>query len=234
MSVQQVNVFICKINRATEPIENMVLKIGGSPVFSEKPDWPICKQCGQNMDFLAQIPLSDPIPFSKTYQMAYIFMCPGSFDQRGWLQCDTWDPVSGANKVILQNYTGTTFIPETVSEYPDYFVTLTRSKEPLIDTADYKIEDDLHDIVSDKTKIGGVPLWLQTNETPKCPVCNGAMIFVAQLDAELDGSLPAQFTNKDLEYYNFLHFGGDDGIGYVFLCKRECTSEGITFQWQCT
>lgn len=106
MSVQQANVFICKIYRAKEPIKNTVLKLGGSPVFSEKTNWPICKQCGQNMDFLAQIPLNDPVSFSQNYQMAYIFMCPGSFDQKEWLQCETWNPISGTNKVILQKYTG--------------------------------------------------------------------------------------------------------------------------------
>jgi hypothetical protein len=186
------------------------------------------------MDFLAQVPLQQPLHLSSRYSMAYIFMCPGRFDEKGWLTCKTWDPFSGANKVIIQELSGHTELISRPSEFPDYSVTLEHVIKPLIDTSDYALPDELIEEVHGSTKLGGVPMWLQDNETPQCPTCHGPMMFAAQFDAALDGSLPADPAKWDAEAYKFLHFGGDDGIGYLFLCRDECGPDIGFFLWQCT
>lgn len=157
-------------------------------------------------------------------------MCPGKFDKRGWLECETWIPFSGANEVILQEYSPSSFLLDVESEYPDYAIQLQHVLEPFIDTSVNVINDEFRK-VSELSKIGGVPSWIQNNETPICPKCNRPMEFVAQLSAELDGSLPAYPSRWDDEKYKFFHFGGDDGIGYLFLCKNECQA---AFLWQCS
>jgi hypothetical protein len=143
------------------------------------------------MDFLAQISLRTPIRFPTRYEMAYVFMCPGKFDERGWLECRTSEPHSGANAVILQKSSASLTVPGRLPAYPDYVVTLKHAREPLVDTSDCEIEEDLLEAVSESTKIGGVPLWLQGSEVPVCPACGGPMEFVSQIDAALDGPLPA-------------------------------------------
>jgi len=166
--------------------------------------------------------------------MAHVFMCPGKFDKKGWLQCKTWNPHAGANAVIVQGNSNRVIVSDHVAEYPDYSVTLECVREALIDTTDYEIEEGLRQTVFESTKIGGVPFWLQANETPACPACGGSMKFVAQFAAELDGPLPADPREWDDEKYKFFHFGGDDGIGYLFLCENECGPNGAVFLWQYT
>jgi hypothetical protein len=229
-----VDAYVCKISRAQEPIRLPVLKLGGSPVFLSETQWPICSHCGMELDFLAQVPLQEPLSVSARYHMAYVFMCRGKFDERGWLVCKTWQPYSGANAVILQTNSNEIVVPDTISEYPDYSVTLEHFREPLVDTALYPHDEQLAEMIQEATKLGGVPVWLQDNETPICPDCDSRMRFVAQFSAELDGSLPADPQARDDERYKFFHFGGDDGIGYLFLCENECTPNGAAFLWQST
>lgn len=230
----QADGYLCKLSRAPTPIVAPVFKFGGSPVFFHETLWPLCRHCGKEMDFLAQIPLQNPLHFSDRYNMAYIFMCPGQFDERGWLECKNWDPESGANKVILQAASDLVTVVDRASEYPDYVVALEHVTEPIVDTSDYQLSDELLHAVHETSKLGGVPTWLQANETPPCPICNGTTKYIAQIDAELDGSLPAVSNEDDHEKYKFFHFGGDDGIGYVFLCVNECDPESGSFLWQCT
>lgn len=223
--------YICILSRTLQPIQAHTIKFGGTPILMSPIEWPICRHCAQKMTFLAQIPLQQPIRFSRKYAMAYVFMCPGKFDNRGWLECQTWLPFSGANKVVLQEYSPTTMSIDTISEYPDYAVNFEHILESHVDTSDYSIDESERLTVSELTKIGGAPLWLQTNETPVCPNCKRAMQFIAQFAAELDGHLPADPSKWDGEKYKFFHFGGDDGIGYLFICENECQA---AFLWQCT
>jgi hypothetical protein len=225
-----IDAYLCKISRAPQPIREPVAKLGGTPVLYDKVIWPTCHFCGQKMDFLAQIPLRNPIEFSHKYDMAYIFMCPGHFDERGWLQCQTWEPYAGANAVILQEHSSWIALPDLTATYPDYAVVLERISEPQIDTTDDLIDDDQCELIQDATKIGGVPMWIQTNETPSCSICHGSMKFVGQLHAALDGPLPADAHWGDSKY-RFFNFG-DLGLGYIFLCDCECSSEGAAFFWQ--
>jgi len=228
---QSIETYICRLFRILQPVQEHIIKFGGAPVLMQPINWPICQHCQQKMTFLAQIPLQQPIRFSRKYEMAYVFMCPGKFDNRGWLECETWLPFSGANTVILQEHSDKCILLEIGSKYPDYSVNLEQKLEPLIDTTDYSIDESISSMVTELTKIGGVPLWVQTNETPLCPQCNRPMQFVAQFAAELDGRLPAGPAKWDDEKYKFFDFGGGDGTGYLFICENECQA---AFSWQCS
>jgi hypothetical protein len=65
-----------------------------------------------------------------------------------------------------------------------------------------------------RTRMGGKPQWLQSNETPICESCDKAMTFVAQIDsvAHQDTELGRQLATKD----SFMF--ADVGMIYVFWC----------------
>lgn len=229
--------FLCDLHRSSIPIETISLKFGGKPVLYQQINWPVCKCCGQDMDFLAQIPLRDPLVFSNNYWMAYIFMCPGKFDKRGWLECQTWDYASGANAVLLQRKDENRILDSHRNAYPDYRVELSPVEEPDFDTGsdlDLDLEDEILELVHITTKIGGTPKWLQLSEISCCPKCGGKVKFVAQIDAALDGPLPADTEKWSDENFKFFHFGGDDGLGYLFMCENECCPDCGFFMWQCS
>jgi hypothetical protein len=67
-----------------------------------------------------------------------------------------------------------------------------------------------------RTKLGGEPEWIQSDDTPACPHCNQPMKFVAQIDSiehQADNnpwSLPA-LGDQDYMFE-------DVGMIYVFFC----------------
>ena len=73
------------------------------------------------------------------------------------------------------------------------------------------------------TKLGGLPLWLDSPQTPKCQACGGATVFAAQFNSQLG---LGQFR----EHY-YVPFG-NSGVGYLFLCARQCSTAGGAFLWQ--
>lgn len=224
-----VDCFVATLARADGPIVTPVTKLGGCPVFVAEVVSPHCRHCGQAMDFIGQIRLDAPLPLSRRFQMAYVFMCPGQFDERGWLGCPTWESFSGANAVLLQADRGLALVP-AAARYPDYGVTLSAAPEPDIDTSDFDLSEALIMQVTEATKIGGVPGWIQNNEMPRCARCGKLMRFVGQIDALPDGPWPADSTLwPNISVFNF----GAAGIGYVFVCPDDCSSEGA-FLWQTT
>ncbi|MBN1316132.1 MAG: hypothetical protein JXA42_11705 [Anaerolineales bacterium] len=228
--MQKTNAYVCTLFRSPHPILLPEFKLGGSPVFYQTAPWPVCSNCGQEMDFLAQVPLQNPVQFSSRFAMAYIFMCPGHFDERGWQTCETWDPNSGANKVIIQERSEVPVPVAKAYDYPDYAVELVQVSEPMIDTSDYSHPEEVLMSVHGATKLGGVPSWVQDNETPNCPVCHRTMRFVAQFDAELDGPLPADPKKWNKDDFKFFQFG-DVGIGYLFICPDSCSAKSAVFLW---
>jgi hypothetical protein len=130
----------------------------------------------------------------------------------------------------LQAERGLALVPETDARYPDYRVTLSAAPEPDIDVSDFDLDETLIMQVTEATKIGGMPGWVQNNETPRCARCGKLMRFVAQINAEPDGPLPADSSlGPNFVFFDF----GDVGIGYVFVCPDECSTEGA-FLWQST
>ncbi len=136
--ITEVACYVASISRAEDPVTTPIFKLGGNPVFVSHIEQPACKHCGQNMDFIGQIRLDSPLQLSNRYQMAYVFMCLGQLDERGWLVCPTWESFSGANMVLLQMDRGLALVPGTDARYPDYRVALAATPEAAhADKADF-------------------------------------------------------------------------------------------------
>jgi hypothetical protein len=223
----------CALIRQNKLVQRPISKIGGTPVFFNKIELPKCAFCGREMDFIGQFSLSVPLKLSTEYDIAYVFMCPGEFDEEGSLKCETWDHQSGANTVIFQHERDIFFSENHQQNIPDYILDFERTNEPLIDFSDYDINEDVRDRVVMTTKIGGVPAWLQDNETPCCLTCGKQMKFIAQISSELDGPLdeePSKWAEQDKKFLNF----GGDGMGYIFICEDGTDHTQGAFLWQCT
>ncbi len=81
---------------------------------------------------------------------------------------------------------------------------------------DLKYPDNL----GKRSKLGGVPLWIQDNETIFCPSCKKEMDFVCQLDSiDYTG-----FLSPNAEY-----MFGDVGMIYTFFCFN-CNTVESRFQ----
>jgi hypothetical protein len=72
--------------------------------------------------------------------------------------------------------------------------------------------------VGRRSKIGGDPEWIQHDESPDCPNCHEAMIFVGQIDS-LDAA-PDQFGEDYVSFNEYMF--GDCGMIYLFFCFACC------------
>lgn len=190
-------------------VHEAVTRIGGVPLAPVVFSWPDCAQCQGPMKFLAQVFLDDLEPEAATVDRAVlsIFMCqnePGL--------CDEWDPGSGGNRAFLFSRGDL-----TAALVPDKGETLLTESWGI----DYVTTDapaDLAMLGGDSIlgQLGGAPVWLQGDETPRCQVCAVQMTFIAQLEEGRDGS-------------EAMNFGGG-GIGYAFACES-CGQ--ASFLWQC-
>ena len=76
-----------------------------------------------------------------------------------------------------------------------------------------------------RTKFGGEPEWIQGDETPICPECETALVFVAQIDS-VEHDAPGNPLRRDAltdQDYMF----GDVGMIYVFFCYDCCQPAAI-------
>jgi hypothetical protein len=200
---EMIDVYPCELSRAAQPITEPVTKIGGAPVFLQQMEWPQCGNCGRDMGFLAQIRLDEPIRFSDRYAMAYVFVCPYA----GEVGCYPWDAASGANAVILHSLVGNEVIivtPDEKLQTSEVAFHFQHSQEPFVETYLWKEESGVHS----STKIGGVPVWVQNDETPTCTKCHEPMMLLAQIDEYAEGMQ---------EFY-----ASDTGLAYIFICVNDC------------
>ena len=87
------------ISSSSRPITDPVTKFGGQPVWLERPEWPLSKELGPQMQFVCQVAL-DPNTFGVSPgRMAYLFITGESEDE--WVD-GTYDPDGGENAVIVQ------------------------------------------------------------------------------------------------------------------------------------
>jgi len=108
---------------------------------------------------------------------------------------------------------------------PEFRVTLTRLKEG--ETA-YPIDGPYYECHGQRTKLGGVPDWIQTDELPFCSNCGARMSFVAQIDSvehEWKSNPHSVDALSDHQKWMF----GDVGMIYVFFCF-ECSTTSSVFQ----
>jgi uncharacterized protein YwqG len=68
-----------------------------------------------------------------------------------------------------------------------------------------------------RTRLGGIPDWIQEKETPICKKCGKKMDFIAQIDS-------IDYNSKKKEY-----MFGDVGMIYVFYCFN-CEKTESVFQ----
>ena len=99
-----------------------------------------------------------------------------------------------------------------------------------------KFESVLNDEISEHemesglaSKLGGVPNWLQGDETPVCPHCHVKMVFIGQLDSIEHEAKENPHSIDPLsgkQHYMF----GDAGILFTFLCF-ECSEPKTILQF---
>ncbi|MER5180496.1 hypothetical protein ABT009_19340 [Streptomyces sp. NPDC002896] len=76
---------------ANAPVREPVTKAGGQPVWLEEPQWPLSRETGEPMQFLAQFELDGG-------GLGYLFM---TGDDDEWVD-GTYEPEGGENAVIVQ------------------------------------------------------------------------------------------------------------------------------------
>lgn len=140
------------------------------------------------------------------YAALYAFQC-----ENPRTACNRWSPSSGANAVIPVKLAKPSLVggPASPRPYPEYRLTwaaaLEASEALTVDVnrasaAELEALEKAREEAPD-TKVGGVPVWLQS---PSKMECHGQpMRFIAQVNAE-------PFS---------LDFG-DDGRGYIFRCTH--------------
>ncbi|MFF4207966.1 DUF1963 domain-containing protein [Streptomyces sp. NPDC001796] len=206
------------------PVDDMALgtRTGGIPLVPAAFDWPCCTTCAGPMMFIAQLPVDAPTaqgPASAADTPPHIlsvFMCqndPGL--------CAEWDPFAGGNRALVLPSSGLTaaVVPTEGETLSPETCGIDRTA---MDGASYDAARrrwaEAHGRSEQEVlgQLGGVPSWLQADETPACRSCGHSMGFVAQLEEGHD-------------HRTALNFGGG-GRGYAFACTA--CEEGC-FLWQC-
>jgi uncharacterized protein YwqG len=205
---------------------NFKEKLGGLPFGLPIEMYPICKECGNLMTFLAQfIHEKDRLDLGREGRILFIFQCDSEEI------CESWNADSGANACFiteLEILTGKEINPselntpsarenliegwiehnDGVSDEESGFFFDTQK----YDEIDFNQFVKLLDKTKSYTKLGSVPYWIQYPEPPA-----GNWRFVGQLD-----------SNNGFQF-------GDMGIGYIFIEKTE-NPEKLPkgkFLWQC-
>jgi uncharacterized protein YwqG len=213
--------YTINFRESKNPITEPVTKFGGQPVWIEKPEWAVSRSTNKPMMFVCQIELKEEIFGQVSGKMAYIFMNDEDVD-------GTFDPNSGENAIIIQpngknpksvniesgptlyNVSeGFKYISE--NQIPcEFLAELELGNDP--DLEEDILEENLDKAMSE-IKIGGIPVFLQSEEFPDKEKENWNLLL--QLDS---CSIPFEI--------NF----GDAGVGYAFVSKDGKTGK---FLWQC-
>lgn len=204
-------------------------KLGGLPFGLPVEMYPICKGCGNPMVLLAQfIHHKERLDLGKDGRILFVFQCNY---QSLRTSCSVWESESGANSCFILEKEDLTSkfekVPEgevnlekefLISEWAKYDdgISFEDSLAFFDEDKYYEFDEDIFEQIIEKitenTRLGGVPYWVQYPEVPV-----GSWKFIGQLD--------------DLTGFNF----GDAGIGYIFIEKVE-NSEQLPkgkFLWQC-
>lgn len=198
----------------SEAIVERVSKFGGQPVWVAAATWPVSKKTGKPMQFIAQLKIAEG-------QMAYLFMT----DVKEEYVDGTYLAEGGENAVIVQPGNIPSFVkvipaktgPSLRQEFKLNYSTLV---EPFSSYSGFKTfirsfpeqAQEQYYKTYGRTKIGGTPIYIQDEETPK----GKGWEFLLQINS------------KDVPFYiNF----GDAGKAFIFLNKD--LNEGRML-WQCS
>ncbi len=189
-------------------------RTGGVPLVPAGFEWPVCDECDGSMQFLAQVRLDDIDADDDA--LLSIFMCqndPGL--------CDEWDATAGGNRAFV--FPSGALAPSAVPSGDTVLLAETSAVTyvPMRDSDGYDEARErwrgesgrpLRDVLG---QLGGLPAWLQFDQTPTCPACALPMSFVVQLEEGHD-------------HRTGFNFGGG-GCGYGFRCRLCSTA---AFLWQ--
>ncbi|WP_406861342.1 hypothetical protein ABZO31_13150 [Streptomyces sp. HUAS MG47] len=157
------------IHDGTTAADAAVPRTGGVPLVPDGFVWPVCRECGGAMQFLAHLPLPSGV--------VAVFLCqndPG--------MCDDWDAAGGANAAFV--FSGE-LSPATVpAEGETQLDAVTALRlHPELTPTDAPVLG----------RWGGEPDWVQGDETPICPSCTVPMGFTAELEEGYDFATSANF-----------------------------------------
>jgi rubredoxin len=187
------------------------------------------------MDFLLQLDFHNPVNLSSRFKFAYIFFCNGYIDEPNGVQCPSWEQQAGSNCVLLLSSPDPSSCIDGrgVVRYDDFSLAMQIRHEPVVDSEDFSLPDDvfldktgkedIRDNTSCTIKLGGTPVFLQTPEEVECPECGGRVTFLAQIGSELE--------NPGWGGYSFNTSGGEF---FVFKCAKECSPRGAVMYLQIT
>lgn len=174
------------LSKADTPILKPVTKLGGQPVWVDKPHWPLSTRLGTPMTFLGQFRLS-----GEGVRMAYLFMTDGEDYVDG-----TWESERGENALIVQ--------PGRV---PSFVAVSDDAKGPTM-SEDLAVEllpmNPVELGEGWDNRLGGSPTWLQDEEYPP-----GDWNFLFQLDGS-DEFYDVNFGDAGIGY-GFLSADGREG-----------------------
>lgn len=201
----------------SSPVRGLVTKFGGQPTWLSAPQWPLSRETGEPMRFIAQVALDRDLFGDIPGRMAYLFITDNDEEHID----RTWEPDGGENALIIQP--GEALVPvDALAEGPtlyrmvarpgrkllvkepcEFSVGLSLSEDPefVAEEEHWQRDDEANHKYSDSltgNKIGGTPGFLQGDEFP------GEEF--RQLLVQLDSTC-VPFS------INF----GDAGIGYAFL-----------------
>ncbi len=212
-----------RIRRGAGP--GLVPQFGGLPWGLPARLWPVCRECGQPMSHLAQLP-ADPVvlPDVAADEVLFVFKCEGDDI------CSFWEPEGGANAVFTVPRSELGHGPAAApvqdgQEPPRLLPELGIAGWPADDDGappeleaafyDYGAHSDLpediahpHDWAGQwRTKAGGVPYW----------TANGAQqVPPGRLLLQIDNWLHLE-DGSGTELANFC----SDGTAFVFVDRSQ-------------
>ena len=223
------------VGEAVDAITTLTTKLGGQPVWLNAPQWPLSRQLGEPMRFLAQVRLADArapgLPDGDA--MAYVFMTDGEEYVDG-----TWESDGGENALVLQRSDGVGVELPSVELVergtgPTARIWRRHVQPPMLEEAEFEVvlyagedpsplnEAELRALPAAEraayreavagSKVGGTPSWVQGDAWPDD---DRSWSLVLQLDA---GAMPFEV--------NF----GDLGVGYAFVDPKATKGR---FFWQ--
>jgi uncharacterized protein YwqG len=185
-------------------------KYGGVP--NSLATLPRCSGCQDHLHLLLQIDLADPqFEFLLLGDLGYLFVIT-CLNCASYAEPLYYSLVDKGNRIVLLQQK-----PRLcVREYPDPLNEYRISYRPLSDGEYPLTQDDLFRLLGEKHKhqLGGLPVWIQREETVRCLACDDEMEYIAMVDSEL--------IIGDGGFRRDGHMFGDEGILYMFVC-RSCS-----------
>jgi predicted DNA-binding WGR domain protein len=184
-------------------------RVGGVPVWIERPQWPSCEDCGDDMAFVAELAAGPSTGIGlRKGRRVYLFECAA--------HCFAARP---HGVVVQPNDDGERRPTTKMSPSPKLGLSYEAGVElpeagelcqdPEMEIALSLLRGDAPEIVEHETKIGGRPRWVQAPLIgPKCPACKKPFEFVAQLDARMH--------QRTLQH----ELWGDAGCFYLLMCRE--------------